>query len=196
MNVEVDEIRSAWTVLADRLSQETRPVVVEKICDLFSLVPALEVQTPEYESFAADILRRLWLFTQVENGTVSSAAFQALSLFKADEFKLSHFPQQYSRDFIKQAQTIAEQQEQPDLTLDQIIDFVPGICYIRLMRQLETGVLKALVAKEVENLPRGIYHSSLRRQGTAANQGKAIGSIPSFVLSHLSAAVEMIFKIK
>ncbi|KAJ8304115.1 hypothetical protein KUTeg_017698 [Tegillarca granosa] len=141
--------------MADRLSQETRPVVVEKICDLFSLVPALEVQTPEYESFAADILRRLWLFTQVENGTVSSAAFQALSLFKADEFKLSHFPQQQRSelfivfilnqivtDFIKQAQTIAEQQEQPDLTLDQIIDFVPGICCIRLMRQLETGVLK------------------------------------------------------
>ena len=43
--------------------------------------------------------------------------------------------------------------------------------------------LTSMVAKEVETLPRGIYHSSLRRQGAAANQGKAIGSIPSFLLS-------------
>ena len=43
--------------------------------------------------------------------------------------------------------------------------------------------LTSMVAKEVENLPRGIYHSSLRRQGAAANQGKAVGSIPSFLLS-------------
>ena len=43
--------------------------------------------------------------------------------------------------------------------------------------------LTSMVAKEVETLPRGIYHSSLRRQGAAANQGKAIGSIPSSLLS-------------
>ena len=40
-----------------------------------------------------------------------------------------------------------------------------------------------MVAKEVQGLPRGIYYTSLRRQGAATNHGKAIDSIPAFILS-------------
>ena len=41
--------------------------------------------------------------------------------------------------------------------------------------------LSTMVGKEVENLPRGIYYTSLRKPGVSANQGKAVSSIPSFI---------------
>ena len=41
--------------------------------------------------------------------------------------------------------------------------------------------LSSMVGKEVENLPRGIYYTSLRQPGLSANQGKAVSSIPGFV---------------
>ena len=35
----------------------------------------------------------------------------------------------------------------------------------------------------MDNLPRGIYYTSLRQPGRSANQGKAVSSIPGFIQS-------------
>ncbi|XP_067665779.1 focadhesin-like [Haliotis asinina] len=187
---EVINIRSAWSVLADKLTQDCRPPVVEKICDLFSLVASLTEKTPEFENFQVEVVRNLWLYCHSDNTTIQGAALRALSAFSPEQFLVSFLPAQITEDLREQAAQIAAQQDDPDLTIDQILTFVPGVCYTRLLKTLHAQVLEdyevflsSMVGKEVENLPRGIYHSSLRRQGAAANQGKAVSSIPGFILS-------------
>ncbi|XP_046545325.1 focadhesin-like [Haliotis rubra] len=187
---EVINIRSAWSVLADKLTQDCRPPVVEKICDLFSLVASLAEKTPEFESFQVEVVRNLWLYCHSDNTTIQGAALRALSAFSPDQFLVSFLPAQVTEDLREQAAQIAAQQDDPDLTIDQILTFIPGVCYTRLLKTLHAQVLEdyevflsSMVGKEVESLPRGIYHSSLRRQGAAANQGKAVSGIPGFILS-------------
>ncbi|KAK3602758.1 hypothetical protein CHS0354_027755 [Potamilus streckersoni] len=187
---EVIELRSAWQVLKGKLISDCRPVVVEKICEFFSLVPALEVKSLEFEVFLYEVVQSLWLYGQSSDNKVRGAAYRALSRFKEEHIKISQLPFAVTEDFILQARAVIQQQENPDpnLTEDVIINFVPGVCYTRILKQLTEPVLtdfqqlmSSLVSQEVESLPRGIYHSSLRRQGVAANQGKAIGSIPEFL---------------
>ncbi|XP_063431997.1 focadhesin-like isoform X2 [Mytilus trossulus] len=186
---DVIDIKSAWDVLSVKLSTDTRPVVVEKICDLFSLVPDHAVDTPEYQKFVFDTVRNLWLLSTSLYDNVSQAAFQALSMFPADLFKMSHLPQTLIEDFADQAKLISAQGE-TTLSVDDVWPNIPALLYVRLLKHIRKGshkgyeaFLTSMVAKEVEKLPRGIYHSSLRRQGAASNQGKAVGSIPSFLLS-------------
>ncbi|KAL5004639.1 hypothetical protein ScPMuIL_018095 [Solemya velum] len=187
---EVIEIRSAWSILAARLRSDKRPVVIQKICDIFSLVPLLEVNSPEYETFTEEVVTTLWSYVQNEDESVRCSAYQALSAFSSDSFKISHLPPMVTEDFIDQAKLIIQQQDVPGVTVNDILSFVPGICYCRLLEKIPKTIYKdlgdffnAMVIREIEALPRGIYHSSLRRQGAAANQGKAVGGIPTFILS-------------
>ncbi|XP_071110148.1 focadhesin-like [Haliotis cracherodii] len=187
---EVINIQSAWAVLADKLTQDCRPPVVEKICDLFSLVASLTEKTPEFENFQLEVVRNLWLYCHSDNSTIQGAALRALSAFSPDQFLVSSLPAHVTEDLREQAAQIAAQQDDPNLTIDQILTFVPGVCFTRLLKTLHAQVLEdyevflsSMIGKEVESLPRGIYHSSLRRQGAAANQGKAVSSIPGFILS-------------
>ena len=43
------------------------------------------------------------------------------------------------------------------------------------------ALLSSLVGGEVNKLPRGLYHTAMRRHGLSSNQDKAIGSIPAFI---------------
>ena len=43
------------------------------------------------------------------------------------------------------------------------------------------ALLSSLVGGEVDQLPRGLYHTAMRRHGLSSNQDKAIGSIPAFI---------------
>lgn len=187
---EVINILSAWSVLADSLIRDSRPAVVEKICELFSLVPSLIDRTEEYEKFSQDAVRNLWLYTTSDDTRVCGAAFQALAMYNTDQFKVSFLPQHVTEDLRQQAEQRSLEEER-DITVDEVFPSVPSLCYTRLLRTLPTEVLPdyeaflaAMVAKEVTNLPRGIYHSSQWRQTAAANQNKAIGSIPAFVTGH------------
>lgn len=40
-----------------------------------------------------------------------------------------------------------------------------------------------MIAREVDNLPRGIYYESLRQSARAANQEKEVVGIPNFMQS-------------
>nr|KAG5694348.1 hypothetical protein BaRGS_035216 [Batillaria attramentaria] len=55
-------------------------------------------------------------------------------------------------------------------------------CFPQLLKAIDfEGFLSSMVGKEVDDLPRGIYHSATRRYGTAGSQDKAIASIPAFL---------------
>ncbi|XP_060554387.1 focadhesin-like [Ruditapes philippinarum] len=187
---EMIDIMSAWKVLESQLITDTRVVVMVKTCELLSLVPSLQVKTAEYEDFLSESVRRLWLLTQCDVEMVKSAAFSALSKYSQEHFKISHFKYQIVKEFVEQGEAILAASENEGDTIDTVIPSVPGICYTRLLSELHgltlTGFLdflSAMVGKEAENLPRGIYFTSLRQQGSLSNQSKELTAIPNFVQS-------------
>ncbi|KAL8620364.1 hypothetical protein ACOMHN_060273 [Nucella lapillus] len=191
---EVIDIQSAWTVLAKQLTSEKRGVVLVKVCHLLSLVPSLAVNTPDYEEFQKDTVSRLWTYTQSTQTAVQGAAFRALSLFSVDNFRVSHLPRQLCEELHIQVEMMQQQQlqqegeEKTNISVDTLFTFIPGVCYTRLLKSLPVEVLpdyeeflSKMVGREVELLPRGIYHAATRRHGTSTNQDKAIASIPQFI---------------
>ncbi|XP_053406121.1 focadhesin-like isoform X2 [Mercenaria mercenaria] len=187
---EMIDIMSAWRVLEAQLITDKRVVVIVKVCELLSLVPSLQVKSDEYEVFLLESMRRLWLYTQSNNEMVISAAYKALSKYNHKYFKISHFQYQIVKEYVDQAEAILAQNENEEDTIDSVMPFVPGLCYTRLLSQLNDSTLtgfqdflSAMVAQEADNLPRGIYFTSLRQRGAVTSQGKEMAKIPSFVQS-------------
>ncbi|XP_052281893.1 focadhesin-like isoform X6 [Dreissena polymorpha] len=182
---EVIDIVSTWKVLESLLLRETRSVVVEKICQLLSLVPRLAVRTEEYQVFLEETTCRLWLYTRTDDQRVITAACKSLAHFSRETFKASQMNFQLIEDFVAQAKSCLEEGASQDVPMDTLVPSVPGVCYVRLLQQMSGMPLKgfkdlmaAMTAEEVSNLPRGIYYTSLRRPGASTNQNKAIAGIP------------------
>ena len=57
------------------------------------------------------------------------------------------------------------------------VSFTPGP---GLLSDYE-AFLSSMVVQEVDKLPRGIYHTAMRRHGLSTNRDKAIGSVPAFI---------------
>ncbi|CAG5124710.1 unnamed protein product, partial [Candidula unifasciata] len=149
-------------------------------------------------AFAEDAVSSLWLYSASTNVMVGAAAFSALAKFNPGCFHVSHLPRKVTEELYSQAQLAASQQQAESgasggtvsVDVDQMFAQVPGYCYTLLLEQLTdveviAGFQKcmhAMIAKEVANLPRGVYYSSLRRQAVASSQGKAVETIPRFLL--------------
>ncbi|ESO89593.1 hypothetical protein LOTGIDRAFT_164890 [Lottia gigantea] len=184
---EVIDIKSAWNVLAVKLTTDKRPAVIEKICELFALVPNLAVDNPEYEEFMNDVVNKLWMYSQSQHARVQGAAYQALASYNLNQFYIDQLPKQVTKDIREEIEKKEKNKGNEDINYHVS---VPSVCYIRILQSTSTEVLKdygvflsGIVGKEVDELPRGIYHSSLRRQTAISNQGKAISNIPAFILS-------------
>lgn len=199
---EVVSIQSVWKLLSTQLANDKRPAVTIKICEMFSLVPQLSVESEAFEKFYGDVVSMLWILSQRFGSVtakrtdteVSAAAFKALSAFKAEDFNINHFPPKVTEDFRLQAEAMVKLkiEENPDITVESLLPVVPGVCYIRLIRTLQSEVqldaydqfLNSLINQEVQNLPRGIYHSSYRKTHVGSfNQEKAISEIPPLLLT-------------
>ncbi|CAE1253275.1 unnamed protein product [Acanthosepion pharaonis] len=199
---EVVSIQSVWKLLSTQLANDKRPAVTIKICEMFSLVPQLSVESEAFEKFYGDVVSMLWILTQRFGSVtakrtdteVSAAAFKSLSAFKAEDFNINHFPPKVTEDFRLQAEAMVKLkiEENPDITVESLLPVVPGVCYIRLIRTFQSEVqleayeqfLNSLINQEVQNLPRGIYHSSYRKTHVGSfNQEKAISEIPPLLLT-------------
>ncbi|XP_050400636.1 focadhesin isoform X2 [Patella vulgata] len=185
---EVIDIKSAWSLLAVKLSTDTRPAIIEKMCDLFGLVPSLYVNTPEYDQFMKNILEKLWVYCQDTNPIIVGSSYQALASYSLDNFYLDHLPYNVTKEIRKDIEKKAKDHEQDTEPYFHIP--VPSVCYLNILKSLNPDILEdfgvflsGIIGREVDDLPRGIYHSSTRRQTVVSNQGKAISSIPAFILT-------------
>lgn len=199
---EVVSIQSVWKLLSTQLANDKRPAVTVKICEMFSLVPQLAVENEAFQKFYNDVVSMLWILSQ-RFGTVmakrtdtdvSAASFKALSAFKAEDFNINHFPLKVTEDFRLQAEAMVKlkKEENPDITVESLLPVVPGVCYVRIIRTIQSEIqlnayehfLNSLVRQEVEKLPRGIYHSSYRKTHVGSfNQEKAVNEIPPLLLN-------------
>ncbi|XP_022331606.2 focadhesin-like [Crassostrea virginica] len=185
---EVVDILSLWSALGDKLVHDTRSIVQERICQLFALLPELEVKTEEFEKLQHYAVASLWLFALGPHAAVSIAAWRALSVFNTSSFKLSHIPDQVKEDIVRKAEAMIARGDNPDLTVEDVVTDVPGVCFTRLMDIIPAQVLEGYseflskqVGSEVRNLPRGVYHTSARRLGVETSQSKTLETLPAFL---------------
>ncbi|XP_077988625.1 focadhesin-like [Glandiceps talaboti] len=192
---EFVDIRTTWREFSSKFTKEERPLVNKKLCELFSLVPDLNVETEDYEEFRDDIVTILWSFAKNANPVISGAAFAALSQFDEEEFRLDDLPDDISRDVKAKAAAAKEREkakrqdedDEDDDDDDEDLD-IPGDCYLNLLTQISPYCLQdfekfltSLIAQEMNNMPRGVYHSALKGQRKSANQSKALSGIPALM---------------
>uniref|UniRef100_A0A8C1KKR1 Focadhesin n=1 Tax=Cyprinus carpio TaxID=7962 RepID=A0A8C1KKR1_CYPCA len=157
---EVVDIISTWKALSPKLCCDTRPLVLKATAELLALVPALNVKTEEYE---ARDHHPLFLITRCV-------------VFWSG-----------ARPPPKQPEEEDEGKENED-DKDEDVS-VPGTSYVKLvcltprsvLPALET-FLTALVRQEMNQMPRGVYHSALIGGNLRSDQGKTVSGIPSFML--------------
>ncbi|CAL1526989.1 unnamed protein product, partial [Lymnaea stagnalis] len=191
---EVIDLRSLWSVLGEKFIHENRPLVIRRVCRLLSLVPQLNVETEEYESFTAATVSSLWLYSQSSNRDISSAAYEALAEFNVKQFLISQLPLTVTGEFYRLAELEAQQKkdagDEKVVDIDAMFPQVPGSCFVSILKSVNdeatitgyTKFLHSILSKEVTDLPRGIYSSSQRRHAIGSSQGKSIEIIPNFLL--------------
>ncbi|KAM9329744.1 focadhesin [Gastrophryne carolinensis] len=182
---EVVDIQSTWNALSPKLACEQRLPVLKVLHDIFALVPALSINTEDYEKFKAEVIRILWTHTQSKNYSVCMSAYKSLCEFSSDEHNILHLPEQARPEVIPAEESdVAGEEEEKEEDLS-----VPGSSYMKLMALTPSSVLPAyeeflssLVKQEMSRMPRGIYHNALRGGGIRSDQGKTISGVPSFML--------------
>ncbi|XP_035663139.1 focadhesin-like [Branchiostoma floridae] len=184
---EVVDVRTAWSVLASKLEADQRPLVLSHVCELFSLVPALAVNTPEYEKFQEQVTFLLWQLIKSKSPVVAGAAFAALSQYNPECFKVAHLPEPVRPEEKTQEKGDGEEEEQEE---EEEETTIPGSSYTKLMIMVDSikvlenfeKFLSSLVQHEMSNMPRGVYHSAGKGQAGRGAQNRAVAGIPAFML--------------
>ncbi|TSK82223.1 Focadhesin [Bagarius yarrelli] len=180
---EVVDLGSTWKALSPKLSCETRPLVLNAVSELFSLVPSLHVKTEQYENFQSEVVSLLWSYTRSQDAAVASSGYRALAEFSESSHSIMHLPEP-ARPEVKQQpdQDQDEEENEKDLT-------VPGSSYIKLVALTPQPVLPALevfltalIRQEMSQMPRGVYHLALRGGNLRYDQGKTVTGVPGFML--------------
>uniref|UniRef100_A0AAY4E126 Focadhesin n=1 Tax=Denticeps clupeoides TaxID=299321 RepID=A0AAY4E126_9TELE len=155
---EVVDIGSTWKALSPMLSCDSRPIVLKAIAGLLSLVP--------------------------HNIASFLSGYRALSEFPETSHVIMHLPEQ-ARPVVMHPES--EDEDLKDNENEEIVS-VPGPSYIKLIGLTQQAVLPALegfltamVRQEMSEMPRGVYHSALRRGNLRTDQGKTVAGIPAFM---------------
>ncbi|XP_074650317.1 focadhesin-like [Tubulanus polymorphus] len=185
---EVVDLKTAWTVLAAKLSEDSRPLVISKICNLFSQAAIAEEESEEAAEFQKGIVNQLWVLSRSENDLISRAAYRALSNFKAEAFTLSHMSSELQEEF-KPPSRGDDDDNEAEMTHNEMP--VPGACFVKMVDKMRpdvrkdyyAGFVSRLAEAEVSSLPRGIHHSSVhgRRIGSGNADAKALAEIPATI---------------
>ncbi|XP_028822854.1 focadhesin isoform X2 [Denticeps clupeoides] len=181
---EVVDIGSTWKALSPMLSCDSRPIVLKAIAGLLSLVPQLAVKTDDYEKLKEQVVTILWSYTLSQDPEVASSGYRALSEFPETSHVIMHLPEQ-ARPVVMHPES--EDEDLKDNENEEIVS-VPGPSYIKLIGLTQQAVLPALegfltamVRQEMSEMPRGVYHSALRRGNLRTDQGKTVAGIPAFM---------------
>ncbi|XP_014663966.1 PREDICTED: focadhesin-like [Priapulus caudatus] len=183
---EVLDIRSTWLALEPIFTTEQRPSVVSGICQLLAIVPSLAVQSTEYEAFNEKVMNTLWQIVQGHKDTdTCRAALLALSGFNPANFCIRHLPAEIRPDLKDPEQGAYGAALETDDEIEE--SPIPGYCYIQMLKHVpcspEYGAfLTAVCNREIESMPRHVYHVSAQRRPHQA-QNRVIASVPEFLFN-------------
>lgn len=88
---ELVDFPAAWNMIASKLKGERRPKVLVAVCDLFSLIPTLDVDEV-LQPLCDTALTFLWNCASSADGSVVEASFKTLCHFEPEDFKLIYLP--------------------------------------------------------------------------------------------------------
>ncbi|XP_031440497.1 focadhesin [Clupea harengus] len=182
---EVVDIGSTWKALSPQLSCDTRPLVLKATAELLSLLPQLAVKTEEYEKLKEQVVSVLWGYALSQDPEVARCGYKALSEFSEGCHVILHLPEKARPE---KMQPDSEDEQSRETEREEDVS-VPGASYIKLLGHTPLAVLPALelfltglVRQEMSVMPRGVYHSALRRGNLRSDQGKTLAGVPAFML--------------
>ena len=190
---EVVDLKSVWDLLAPKLNQDHRSSVVLEMCNLLALAPQLIVDNEDYDIFLRQTIAILFRISlSVADSTVVCAAlrfvqiiftnssftvvfqifqilfFRSLSNFRKEHFHLTSMPEICKEDLKVPAKYLPAGKTDVAMKAEDVLDYVPGICWIKLIdcydaHVLENGYLPLLlnlVRLEIESMPLWIYRKA------------------------------------
>ncbi|KAM3959431.1 LOW QUALITY PROTEIN: focadhesin [Aphomia sociella] len=154
----------AWRALEPKLGRDSRPLLQVSLCKLLSEVPALRVQTPEYDKLITDATRKLWNYIAESNHPeVVEAACDALAAYKIEDYKLKDIPEIYRRTVKLPAsycKTPADAARKPE----DVLDYVPCEVWPEVYKCSNSAALggvqrlvRALLQREIRGFRGGVY---------------------------------------
>ncbi|XP_050466238.1 focadhesin isoform X2 [Cataglyphis hispanica] len=136
-------IYSTWQVLAPKMRKEKRTVVLESLCELFADIPSYPFRaSDDYDKFIVDIVTHLWSYAICEDTRIAKAAFKALRSYHLERVPLSTLPLDFRSDLIVSGAYPEKTTNETDKS-ENILQYVPGTCWIQMLKKMNTNVLSA-----------------------------------------------------
>ncbi|KAG8200975.1 hypothetical protein JTE90_021439 [Oedothorax gibbosus] len=192
---EITDLRSTWKILGPNLNKDKRTLVTCRMYKLLSLVPELQVKSPEYDKFMNEIVSNTW--KRISSGYMPpealSAAYRALSKFPLECHLLKQLPLPAKAHLQLPASMKATPFEMSKLPED-VLTHIPGHCFIDLLISLNddtviegyTELLNSLIKQEVLNLPRSVY-SQRKHMQKRQNSYEILSKVPGFLCMQIDA---------
>lgn len=121
------DLITTWNLLSVLYKDETRPLVIQSLCELLEEAPTLSSKNEQYYKFIEEVITKLWEFVTMSNQVeVIGSALKTLSCFNLED--ISRFLPDIYR---------VEEKPADDLFFEK----VPGLCWIKF---LENGNYAAM----------------------------------------------------
>ncbi|XP_065912332.1 focadhesin-like isoform X2 [Dysidea avara] len=152
---EIVDLPVAWNMVAPKLRGERRPKVLAVMCDLFSLLPLLDMDE-SLQPLCDHALTFLWSCAASTVGAVVEASFKALCHFELEDFKLTFLPNKLL-SLLDCTEVVAiAQDDTMTLNGQQCVQLSAGICTEGLDGYSQ--FLSHIIAIEIEQGLRGVAH--------------------------------------
>jgi len=172
----VIDMRTTVKVLAPKCGKDRRPMVSVQYIKLLGLAPTFRLSGAEYLNFLSDTINWLWkVAITAEDKTVMQASYEAIAQFPLEATKLRMLPL-LAREGLKLPQKYCATPADAARKPEDVLPYVPGECWAKLLASAEDVVVLAgveklltnLVKEEVTNLPRAVYNLSqaMKNSGT------------------------------
>lgn len=138
-------ICSTWQVIAPKMRQEKRTMVLESLCELLAAIPSYPFNASEdYNKLIVDVVTHLWSYVLHQDTKIAELALKALRSYHLERVPLSALPQEFLLDCADKSQTSSgktakETVDKPEDALQHI----PGTCWIQMLKRVSRNVLSA-----------------------------------------------------
>ncbi|XP_066592979.1 focadhesin [Prorops nasuta] len=148
----VIEINSTWRIIAPKMKNETRRIVLESFCEFCGEIPSiLTYSNDKYILLINDVMEKLWTYVTTSNDSqVIESALKALKNYRKQFFLLSTMPFEYKSDL--NVSLISKENTS-----------VPGTCWITMLKKIGRplvscagDILIDFIKEELEQ-----FHSSM-----------------------------------
>lgn len=162
-NSSVINVTSVWKVLAPKMKKEKRTIVIKALCEFFGDIPSFpNKSSTTYDNLVYDVLEILWSYVMLNDIKIQEAALKAISLYPLEDIPLKTLPADFKCNL--QIPPNISTVDNPDVTAEDVLEYIPGTCWIQALEKINKTVLEAVgnllisfITNEVKGFLSGIY---------------------------------------